>query len=37
MPPTKKKKRGGNQSPENKKAYHNVNTVLLQSVAEIGT
>jgi hypothetical protein len=35
--PSKKKKRGKNLSPRNKKACHNVSTTLLKSVAEIGT
>jgi hypothetical protein len=33
-PPSKKKKRGKNLSPRNRKACHNVSTNLLQSVAE---
>jgi hypothetical protein len=37
MPPSKKQKRGNNLSPRNKKACHIITTVLLQSVAEIGT
>jgi hypothetical protein len=36
-PPSKKKKRGKNQSPRNRKACHSVGTALLKSVAEIGT
>jgi hypothetical protein len=36
-PPGKKKKRGKNLSPKNRKACHIVNTALLKSVAEIGT
>jgi hypothetical protein len=34
-PVSKKKKRGKNTSPRKRKACHNVNTALLQSVAEI--
>jgi hypothetical protein len=36
-PPSKKKKRGKNLSPTNRKACHSVSTALLKSVAEIGT
>jgi hypothetical protein len=36
-PPSKKKKRGKNLSPRNRKACHNVGTTLMKSVAEIGT
>jgi hypothetical protein len=36
-PPNKKKKRGKNLSPRNRKACHSVNTAFLKSVAEIGT
>jgi hypothetical protein len=36
-PPSKKKKRGKNLSPRNKKACHSVGTALMKSVAEIGT
>jgi hypothetical protein len=33
-PPSKKKKRGKNLSPRNRKACHSVSTALLKSVAE---
>jgi hypothetical protein len=33
----KEEKRGGNLSPRNRKACHNINTTLMKSVAEIGT
>jgi hypothetical protein len=36
-PPSKKKKRGTNLSPRNRKACHGVSTALLKTVAEIGT
>jgi hypothetical protein len=36
-PPSKKKKRGKNLSPRNKKACYSISTALLKSVAEIGT
>jgi hypothetical protein len=36
-PPSKKKKRGKNLSPRNRKACHSISTALLQSIAEIGT
>jgi hypothetical protein len=32
-PPSKKKKRGKNLSPRNRKAYHTVSTALVKSVA----
>jgi hypothetical protein len=35
--PSKKKKRGNNLSPRNRKACHIIGTSLLKSVAEIGT
>jgi hypothetical protein len=34
---SKKKKRGKNPSPKNRKACHSTSTALLKSVAEIGT
>jgi hypothetical protein len=36
-PPSRKKKRGKNLSPRNRKACHSVSTALVKSVAEIGT
>jgi hypothetical protein len=36
-PPNKKKKRGKNLSPRNRKTCHSVITALLKSVTEIGT
>jgi hypothetical protein len=36
-PPSKRKKRGKNLSPGNRKACHSVSTALMQSVAEIKT
>jgi hypothetical protein len=36
-PPSKKKKRGKNLSPRERKECHGVSTALLKSVAEIGT
>jgi hypothetical protein len=36
-PPSKKKRRGKNLSPRNRKARHSVSTALLKNVAEIGT
>jgi hypothetical protein len=36
-PPSKKKKRGKKLIPKNMKACHNMNTVLMHNIAEIGT
>jgi hypothetical protein len=36
-PPSKKKTRGKNLSPRNRKACHSIRTALLQSITEIGT